>query len=367
LHPFLAHYQTDNGDGTCSPTGTTGEWHAASGTSDGYEQWTTDLSGYAGSEVEISISYASDSSLPLSGVYVDDIVVSSGPGSTSFEADGDTLDGWTVPGAPEGTPPNANDWIAGTVEDAPPTLGEVAEQSLARQPEILAFLSGYLGRYPFSAAGGIVDDADELSFALENQTRPIYTKEFFRDRDRVSGDHVVVHELAHQWFGDSLALAAYQHTWLNEGFASYAEWLWDEHEGVETPQDFFAAIPADDPFWSLTIGDPGPDQLFDPPVYFRGAMTLQALRTEIGDEDFFRLLRRWARSRAGGNVTTDEFIALAERISGEDLGAFFQTWLFTPEKPAGIEPAGARRRSGSRAPDVAQALGALKRTSGMKR
>jgi hypothetical protein len=369
LHPFLAHYQTDNGDGTCSPSGTTGEWQAASGASDGYEQWKVDLSGYAGSDVEISISFASDEVIQFSGVYVDDIVVSSGPGSTSFEADGDTLDGWTVPGAPEGSPPNPNDWIAGTIEDTPPTLGEVAEKSLARQPEIIAFLSGVFGRYPFSAAGGIVDDADGLGFALENQTRPIYSKVFFRDP--VSGDAVVVHELAHQWYGDSLALAAWQHIWLNEGFATYAEWLWSEREGLGTPQeifDFFAGIiPADDPFWSLTIGDPGPDQLFDGPVYIRGAMTLQALRVTIGDQDFFRLLRRWASSRAGGNVTTDEFIALAERISGQDLDAFFQTWLFTPEKPAGIEPAGARTRSGSRARGVAQALGALKRTSGVKR
>ncbi len=218
LHPFLEHYQTDNGDGTCSPAGSTGDWWAASGTSGGYEQWQVDLSAYAGTEVEVSISYASDDAVQLAGAFVDDIVVSSGPGSTSFEDDGDTFDGWTVPGAPAGSAPNPNDWIAGTEADTPPPLGEIAEGSFARQPEIIDFLSDNFGRYPFSTSGGIVDDFDDLFFALENQTRPIYSKFFFTDP--VSGDNVVVHELAHQWYGDSLAVAAWQHIWLNEGFAT---------------------------------------------------------------------------------------------------------------------------------------------------
>ena len=181
LHPFLEHYQTDNGDDTCSAGGTTGDWWAVSGASDGWEQWQVDLSGYAGTDVEVSISYASDDSVQLAGAFVDDIEVSTGAGTTSFEDDGDTFDGWTVPGAPAGSEPNPNDWIAGTVDDAPPTVGEIAEGSFARQPEIIDFLAETWGRYPFSAAGGIVDDSDEFSFALENQTRPIYAKVFFRE------------------------------------------------------------------------------------------------------------------------------------------------------------------------------------------
>ena len=179
LHPFLEHYQTDNGDGTCSAGGTTGDWWAASGASDGYEQWEVDLSDYAGGDVEVSISYASDDAVQLPGAFVDDIEVSTGEGNTSFEDDGDTFDGWTVPGAPAGSEPNPNDWIAGTVDDTPASLGEVAEGSFARQPEIIDFLSGIWGRYPWSASGGIVDDTDLLGFALETQTRPIYSKFFF--------------------------------------------------------------------------------------------------------------------------------------------------------------------------------------------
>ena len=352
LHPFLEHYQTDNGDDTCSPEGTTGDWWAASGSSGGYEQWLVDLSPYAGGDVEVSISYASDDLVQLPGAFVDDIAVSTGEGTTSFEDDGNTFDGWTVPGAPAGSAPNDNDWIAGTAADTPPPLGESVEQSFARQPEIIEFESSMFGDYPFSAAGGIVDDLD-IGFALEVQTRPIYAKGFFTDP--VQGDFVIVHELAHQWFGDSLALARWQHIWLNEGFATYTEWLWAEHEGFATAQEIFDenyfGIPEDDPFWSLTIGDPGPDALLDGAVYTRGAMTLQQLRVAVGDDDFFRILRKWAQSREGDNVTTDEFIRLAERISGEDLDELFDAWLFTPGRPA-LPEASALRLSAA-----AQSLG----------
>jgi aminopeptidase N len=92
-------------------------------------------------------------------------------------------------------------------------------------------------------------------------------------------------------------------------------------------------IPADDPFWTVIIGDPGPDLLFDNAVYYRGAMTLQALRLEIGDENFFQLIRTWAEQQAGDTVFTPEFIALAEQISGQELDDFFETWLYTPAKP----------------------------------
>ena len=125
--------------------------------------------------------------------------------------------------------------------------------------------------------------------------------------------------------------------WLNEGFATYAEWLWTEHEGQATVQesfdDLYNGIPEDDPFWSVVIGDPTPQFLFDFAIYGRGAMTLQQLRLAVGDADFFEILRRWAKSREGENVTTNQFIRLAERVSGEDLDELFDTWLFTPGKP----------------------------------
>lgn len=327
LHPFLAHYQSPD----CTPTGTTGGWNAASGDSDGYEQWSVDLSAYPDG-VEVSISQVS-SDVAWSSIYIDDITITAGPGTTSFESDADVLDGWQAPGPPEGSPAPENNWSVVGVDDLPPSVGAVAAGSFARQPEILEFLGGVFGPYPFSAAGGIVDD-HPLGFALENQTRPIYSPVFFVDS--FGGDSVVVHELTHQWIGNSLAVAAWQHIWLNESFATYAEWLWAEQEGRGTAQEAFEGtygIPADDPFWSLRIGDPGPEDLFAFPVYVRGAMTLHALRTLIGDEDFFRLLPAWAELHEGKNVTTDQFVALTEQVSGQQLDGFFQAWLFTGAKP----------------------------------
>jgi hypothetical protein len=367
FHPFLAHYETDNGDGTCTPTGTSGTWSAASGASDGYEPWSIDLSAYAGGQVELSLSYVSDAFNNFGGVEIDDIAVSTGQGSTSFEDDGDTLDGWTAPGAPDGSEANANDWIAGTSVQTPPSVGEVADQALSRQPEAIAFLSKLFGPYPFATAGGVVDDDPRIQFALETQTRPVYGKAFFQSRTNPLSSSVVVHELAHQWVGDDVALAAWQHIWLNEGFATYIEFLWSEHEGQATAQEIFDAVtstPADSPFWNLPIADPGPDHLLDIPVYFRGAATLHALRLRIGDDAFFELLRRWAGENAGRSVTTPQFIALAERIVGHDLRSFFDEWLFTPTKPASLPQAPAPLASSpaARAPAAEDVLGPLRRS-----
>ena len=159
-HPFLGHYVTLSADGFhCQPTGTTGEWWAASGSSDGWERWVVDLSAWAGQSVEVALAVASDFLIPVHGVFVDDVVVSTGDGTTSFEADGDELDGWAVTGAPDGSPGNSNDWIVGTTADTPPNYGTVASDSMQRQGEFLAFMSEMFGAHPFSVSGGVVDDA----------------------------------------------------------------------------------------------------------------------------------------------------------------------------------------------------------------
>ncbi|MET0227597.1 MAG: M1 family metallopeptidase [Actinomycetes bacterium] len=210
-------------------------------------------------------------------------------------------------------------------DPASATFGGIAQGSFARQDEILNFLERRFSRYPFSTGGGIVDDYDNLQFALETQTRPVYSKFFFTTP--ANGDSVVVHELA-----------------------QYAEWMWSEEEGLGTVQEQFDAlyngIPADDPFWQVVIGDPGPELLFDIAVYYRGAMAVHTLRQEVGDRDFFRILHAWTTRRAGGNGTIPQFIRLAEQISGEQLDDLFQAWLFTGSKPA-LEAAAAARASAS--------------------
>jgi hypothetical protein len=336
-HPFLAHYLRP-GSRDCRPRGTTGSWEVASFPNAEYERWTVDLSRYAGRTAEVALSYVTDDLFQLSGVAVDDIMVAGAAGSTSFEDDGDTLDGWTVPGAPAGSKPNTSDWTPATVAHGPRTAGDVAQAAVAREPEILDFLSGVFGPYPFSAAGSIIDD-ELIGFALENQTRPIYSRVFFEDRGDPEADTVIVHELAHQWAGDHVSVHSWRDIWLNEGFATYMEWLWSERQGRRTAQAAFdqrmRELPAGLSFWRLKVGDPGRDHLFDPPVYQRGALTLHALRVRIGDEAFFRLLKEWVSENAGGTVTTKRFIALAERVSRQPLDGFFKTWLFTPRKPSG--------------------------------
>ena len=132
------------------------------------------------------------------------------------------------------------------------------------------------------------------------------------------------------------AVQRWRHIWLNEGFATYAEWLWSEHDGLATAQELFDenyATPSRDPFWALKIGDPGPRRLFDGAVYERGAMTLHQLRLVIGDAAFFELLHQWYAIHAGGHGRTGAFIALAEQVSGQELGDLFHEWLFTERKP----------------------------------
>jgi aminopeptidase N len=129
--------------------------------------------------------------------------------------------------------------------------------------------------------------------------------------------------------------------------------MWSEEEGLGTAQElfdsFYNGFPADDPFWSVVIGDPGPEFLFDSAVYYRGAMTVHALRLEVGDRDFFRILRAWTTRRAGGHGTIPQFIRLAERVSGEQLDDLFQAWLFTDSKPV-LEAAAAAQATAAAPP-----------------
>ena len=211
--------------------------------------------------------------------------------------------------------------------------GVAAKADLARTPEVVAWESTVFGPYPFDAVGGVVPDGD-FGYALETQSKPVYDRVFWRGG---SAMYVVVHENAHQWFGDTVSVNQWKDIWLNEGFATYAEWLWSEHQGQGTAQAVFDATysrAAADLFWTVPIGNPTIPQTFGSAVYDRGAMTLNALRVRLGDPAFFALLKDWVSQRQGGTASTAQFIALAEAESGLDLTSFFQAWLFSPTKPA---------------------------------
>lgn len=305
-----------------------------------------------------------------------------------------------------------------------------AQKAFTRQPEILQFLSDSFGPYPFDIAGGIVVNQD-LGVALETQTRPIYGTD--------ATELVVVHELTHQWFGDSVSVKTWDQIWLNEGFATFAELLWIEHDqgkaafeaavrqrydglqgiyrfsrdemigllssgqipdvvlasdkigqilhllldsaaskadidkviavlpasgtSVKQLADLASMIPfkgeltlkvfdfykfnaivtgqtlPDDAEAQTTPVQRGPadvqspDNMFNSNVYQRGGLTLQALRVKLGDEAFFKVMKTYASDFAGKNVTTADFTALAETVSGQDLKAFFQRWLYDQPLP----------------------------------
>ncbi len=201
---------------------------------------------------------------------------------------------------------------------------------LKKLPDMVDFYSSIYGPYPFDAVGAVVDNAKNVGYSLETQTKPVF--------DRVPDEGTLAHELSHMWYGDSVTLTQWPDIWLNEGFATWSEWIWSEHDGRKSAHQYFQTLyntPAQDTaFWTPPPGDPGsPVYLFNGTIYNRGAMTLQALREKVGDDVFFRIMRDWAAEHRYGNVTTPEFIALAERDSGESLQHFFDVWLYEPAKP----------------------------------
>ncbi|WP_219923875.1 M1 family metallopeptidase [Nocardioides campestrisoli] len=200
--------------------------------------------------------------------------------------------------------------------------------TLALTGEMVTFFEARFGPYPFVAYGATVDD-DSVGYALETQTRSVFSK--------VATESTAAHELAHQWLGNRVGPRRWSDIWLNEGWAEYSSWLWTEFRGGTTTQEAFdevLAIPADDDFWTTVVSDPGRDDLFADAVYERGAATLHALRHRLGDAQFFQLAKSWIGAYGGQAVTTEQFRRLAEAVSGQDLDAFFDTWLDAPVKPA---------------------------------
>ncbi|QAY69887.1 M1 family metallopeptidase [Xylanimonas protaetiae] len=204
---------------------------------------------------------------------------------------------------------------------------------LDRHGALLAVFEELFGPYPF-AAYTVVVTPDELEIPLEAHGTAVFGANHL-DGSKPE-DRLVAHELAHQWFGNSVTAARWSDIWLHEGFACYAEWLWSERSGGPSAAEHaaehharLAGLPQD-----LLLTDPGPDLMFDDRTYKRGALTLHALRTVVGDDRFFGLLHAWTERFRHGTATTSDFRALvAERCGAAAAGAL-TPWLDARPLPA---------------------------------
>lgn len=204
-------------------------------------------------------------------------------------------------------------------------------QRVDRIEEITQFLESKYGKYPGNSTGIIVHRSN-VGYALETQDRSYFPG--------VPSLGTLVHEIAHQWFGAAVTPNDWNNIWISEGQASYASAMFTEEVGGGTPavQAYFNtwnSTAADHARWSVApAAMTDQRQLFDWQTYNRGAMTYAALREVMGDDEFFVFLTEWIQTNNGTSRSTSDFMALAEAMSGKDLGAFFQDWLYDADKPA---------------------------------
>lgn len=224
-----------------------------------------------------------------------------------------------------GTTPSGVRLVNVAVNTATADMGVCASET-RRQIE---FFEGLFGAYPFATYGIAVTDSFP-GLAMETQGRSTFSS---ADLTNCQASGLVLsHELAHQWFGDSVTLADWGDIWLNESFATYGQWLWSQHaDGLALEQHAAESLIRRG---ATPTGSPSVSEMFGINSYDGGAVVLHALRRTIGDEAFFTVLRRWVQGNRYGSGRTADFIALAEQVSGRSLVTFFDTWLYAAEVPS---------------------------------
>ena len=244
--------------------------------------------------------------------------------------------------APDGTPIRVY---------APVAVPQSHIDGLARAGEMITYFERLIGRYPFASYGSVVVDDPSLYYALETQAMST-----FPSGTNPPDEALVAHELAHQWFGNSISVAHWEDLWIAEGSATYLETLWANRDN---PSNFDRAmLDIHDYVVDSKLGPAvveKPSELFSDRTYYRGAAALYALRLKVGDSSFFNILRHFAQDNRGGNVTSQGFIDLAVRFSGDaSVRPLLEAWLYDEAVPALPGMAGRRAKPGPvTKPDIA--------------
>ncbi|WP_436849229.1 M1 family metallopeptidase [Streptomyces atriruber] len=221
-----------------------------------------------------------------------------------------------------------------------PDEAKASKKVLAKIPDIVEWEEYNFGPYPFSSTGAIVLREDEAEYALETQTRPTYPG--------APEAELVVHEMAHQWFGNSVTPKTWRDMWLNEGFATYAEWLYEEDHGGDSAQETFDALYKGDYFeddedneavWAFPPAKPtSAEHISDSPVYERGGMVVHKIRQTVGDDTFYDIVQGWTKTYRHKNADTEDFTKYVEEHAGSEgarkkVAAIWGDWLYGEGKP----------------------------------
>jgi len=218
-----------------------------------------------------------------------------------------------------------------------PQDSEAADQKFGRTGRIIEYFSSLIAPYPYPKLAQV--RSTTRMAGMENASAIFYNESSLQTT--AVSEHPVAHEIAHQWFGNSVTMADWDHLWLSEGFATYFSALFYESvNGAESLKsimdDYERKLAAHQPAYSEPIVNPGQTDLMkklNPLNYEKGAWILHMLRGILGDADFFAGIRRYYRSYEGGNTTTVDFQRAMESAAGFSLSSFFQQWLHQPGWP----------------------------------
>ncbi|MEU5997648.1 MULTISPECIES: M1 family metallopeptidase [unclassified Streptomyces] len=216
----------------------------------------------------------------------------------------------------------------------PDALVEPTAEYRKLTPDHLAWLQEKLGPYPFNRYGLLVGDTD-LAVALETQTLSLIPKADLLGT-KVDAERNMVHELTHQWFGDSVALKSWSDLWVSEGHARFYERMYSEEHGGDSFEAAMKTAYAAHDQWRHDFGapaEPTEPNLFKRMRYDGSALVLYALREQVGDATFQKIERAWVSGFRGKTASTQQFIDLASKVAGEDLEGFLRPWLYGPKTP----------------------------------